>query len=392
MKAKWSSVGFAVVGFVAIWILMSLSVYAQAETGGNAEAATQAASAAITGRAVSEAEQKAALRFWTKDRMATTQPLAFAVDAGLSDVVAGELGTMAVTEPPGFAPGGLPDANADRMARRDYPAEWSSREERNTGESVSPSVVEPFAPAGTGQVYTSYIVNQAAPLWKQFPYKTMGRLSFTTPNGTNYCSATNISGNSVIVTAAHCVFNSTTNTWYSNVVFSPAFRNTSAPYGTFPAQSCWILNNYINLTGNYAVNTWGPHDVAVCKMNKNSAGKTLAASVGWLGLTWNQSYNVHVHNNGYPFFDFNNNSIPNAGKYLHTCIGETFQQTGELLGVGCNRGPGISGGPWVIGLAPFVSTGWVNSVNSGLFFGTQNLYGARFNSNNIVPLCNTAGC
>uniref|UniRef100_UPI0035AFCAF8 trypsin-like serine peptidase n=1 Tax=Promineifilum sp. TaxID=2664178 RepID=UPI0035AFCAF8 len=215
---------------------------------------------------------------------------------------------------------------------------------------------------------------------------------FTTASGPSFCSATNISGNSVIVTAAHCVFDSTNNVWYTNVVFTPAFRGTSGPYGTFAAQNCWILNNYINLTGSYAVNTWGPHDVAVCRMNKNSAGKTLAQAVGWLGRTWNNPYLVHVHNNGYPLYDYNNNLLPNAGKYLHSCIGETFQQTAELLGVGCNRGPGISGGSWVVGLAPFVATGWVNSVNSGLFFGTQNLYGARFNSNNIVPLCNVAGC
>jgi len=37
-------------------------------------------------------------------------------------------------------------------------------------------------------------------------------------------------------------------------------------------------------------------------------------------------------------------------------------------------------------------TGEVNSANSGLYIGQQNLYGAWFNSNNIVPLCNARGC
>lgn len=380
-----SKMAASVMAVLALLLVLSLGAQAQSE-------GAQAAPSGVMGKTISAADQAAALRYWTHDRMAAAKPLTLIVDSGSSEVVASQLGMMAVTDAPGYSMPGLPDADADRVARQAYPAEWSAREERGAVVTAAPVGIEALAPTGSSQVYTSHIINQAAPLWKQFPYKTMGRLSFSTPNGTNFCSATNISGNSVIVTAAHCLFNSTTNTWYTNVVFTPAFRGTSGPFGTFPAQNCWILNSYINLTGNYAVNTWGPHDVAVCKMNKNSAGKTLAAAVGWLGRTWNNPYNVHVHNSGYPFFDFNNNSIPNAGKYLHSCIGETFQQTAELLGVGCNRGPGISGGPWVVGLAPFVATGWVNSVNSGLFFGTQNLYGARFNSNNIVPLCNTAGC
>lgn len=381
-KSKMVAVVLAVLG-----LLLALSLGAQAQAG-----ATQTAPPAVTGKVISEAEQAAALRYWTRERLAAAQPLTAVVDRGSNEILAAPQSATAATGAPGYTTVGLPDADADRAARQAYPAEWSAREERAGAGMATLAGSEPLAPTGSSQVYTHYIVNQAAPLWKQFPFKAMGRLSFTTPNGTNFCSATSISANSVIVTAAHCLFDSTTNTWYSNAVFTPAFRNTSGPYGTFPAQNCWILNSYTNLTGTYAINTWAPHDVAVCKMNKNSAGKTLAAAVGWLGLTWNNNYNVHVHNTGYPFFDYNNNSIPNAGKYLHTCIAETFQQTAELLGMGCNRGPGFSGGAWVVGLSPFVATGWVNSVNSGLFFGTQNFYGARFNSNNIVPLCNTAGC
>ena len=36
--------------------------------------------------------------------------------------------------------------------------------------------------------------------------------------------------------------------------------------------------------------------------------------------------------------------------------------------------------------------GYADGVNSGLFVGTRNLYGPRFNSNNIVPLCTAAAC
>lgn len=45
-----------------------------------------------------------------------------------------------------------------------------------------------------------------------------------------------------------------------------------------------------------------------------------------------------------------------------------------------------------VNYAPTVISGNADGVNSGLFIGTQNLYGARFNSNNIVPLCTAAAC
>ena len=90
---------------------------------------------------------------------------------------------------------------------------------------------------------------------------------------------------------------------------------------------------------------------------------------------------------GYPFKDTSNNYLPNAGKYMRICTAESRQQTTDTLGMGCDFGGGISGGPWMVGYAPNVVSGQVNSVNSGLYVGQQNLYGIRFTSSNIVPLC-----
>jgi hypothetical protein len=46
----------------------------------------------------------------------------------------------------------------------------------------------------------------------------------------------------------------------------------------------------------------------------------------------------------------------------------------------------------MINYAPGAVSGIVDGVNSGLFVGAQNMYGARFNSSNIVPLCTVAKC
>jgi hypothetical protein len=195
-----------------------------------------------------------------------------------------------------------------------------------------------------------------------------------------------------LLTAAHCLYNTGTNQWYNNWVFTPAYRAAITPYGTFAATNCWVLAAWANLSGGYSINGWARHDVGVCDMGLNSAGQTLNQAVGGLGRQWNWPYVRHFFVLGYPFNDTNNNTLPLAGQYLRLCASESFVQTTETRGTGCNWGPGISGGPWVSGYQASFYTGYADGVNSGFFIGSPNLYGARFNSSNIVILCNAAGC
>lgn len=347
-----------------------------------------AASQQVVTKVISPAEQKAALAFWTRKAIAEAKPLEMKSQPGTAAVVSEEaaLSEAKATGPAGYAPAGAPAADANRVAQAAYPSDWAALQEELRQTTAAADL-----PAGTSQVYTSYVANQAGVMQLIYPHVWVGRLSFTTPNGTSYCSGTSISGN-VMLTAAHCLYDSTNNRWYSNWVLTPAYRAGSAPYGTFAARQCWVLTAWVNLTGSYAINTWARHDVGVCKMGPNSAGRTLNSAVGWMGRQWNAPYVRHFHDLGYPFRDYNNNLLPNAGLYLRACVAESFTQTTETRGLGCNYGGGISGGPWVINYAPGVVSGYADGVNSGLFIGSQNLYGARFNSNNIVPLCTAAVC
>jgi hypothetical protein len=342
----------------------------------------------VTGITISQAEQDAALEFWTHERIAAAQPVEMPVDFGDSLVDESSLDTPLPGGAPGFSPSGFADPSADLIAQAAYPLDWAAMNESKGADLMGES---PEGPEGTSQVYTNYIVNQASALQTMYPHRWVGRLSFSTSAGTSYCSGTSISGN-VMLTAAHCLYNTTTNVWYTNRVFSPAYRNGSAPYGTFTATNCWVLTAWVNLTGNFTINGWSKHDVGVCKMGKNSANQTLNTAVGYMGRQWNSSYIRHFHTLGYPFRDYNNVLLSNAGLYLRTCAAESFQQTSETRGMGCNYGGGISGGPWMVGYAVNVVSGSADGVNSGLFIGTKNLYGPRFNSNNIVPLCTSAAC
>jgi hypothetical protein len=340
---------------------------------------------------ISQAEQEAVLAFWTREAIAAAQPMEMLLQLGPAGVGVGKatLIESEVTGAPGFIAAGAAAPGADKEAQTAYPLDWATLEENLKETSVAD--LDPLGLTGTSQVYTSYTVNEWQPAQTIYPHKWVGRLSFSTPSGTSYCSATSISGN-VMLTAAHCLYDTTNNRWYSNWVFTPAYRNGNAPYGTFPGTSCYVLTAYVNLSGSVNCDTWTRYDVGVCKMGKNSAGTTLNNAVGYMGRAWNYPYIRHFHNLGYPWRDYNNNLITNAGLYLRLCAAESFQRTTETRGMGCNWGPGISGGPWMTSYALAVVSGYADGVNSCLFVGQQNLYSPRFNSDNIVPLCSAAGC
>ena len=356
-----------------------------------AQADTRLGQSQVMTLEIPDADQQAALDFWTNEEMAAAQEMVMPVDYsspsepkfGLD--VPDSFYFMAASSPAGKA-----EPGANKAAREAFPEEW--------GDTVVPHPEFPESadsPAvqmdGTKGVFDSYIINNWLAAQKIYPHKWVGRLSFKTPGGTSYCSATAISGNN-FVTAAHCVYDTTNNLWYSNWVFAPAYRAGKTPYGKFSATGCTILTNWINLTGSFSINGWTKFDVAVCTVGLNGGGKTLNQAVGYAGRQWNYGYKRHFFDMGYPFRDTNNVTLTNAGKYLRTCVAESLQQATDVLAMGCDLGPGISGGPWLISYKQNVISGYVNSVNSGFYIGQPNMYGIRFNGNNIVPLCNARGC
>lgn len=382
----WRRYRFIIGSLVIISLALATTLTSQARS--TQESAVQKGNG-VTAKVISQADQRAAQAMWTREAIAAAQPIELPAQAGPAEVDSAAISDAQIGGSPVRLAGGLAARDAEQVARAAYPKDWAAFKENVA--PTGPAAIDDIEIEGTSQIYTSYMVNKATALQNLYPHIWIGRLSFSTPGGTSYCSGTSISGN-VMVTAAHCVYDSTNNRWYSNWVFAPAYRNGSAPYGTFAATTCWVLNTWINLSGSYSINTWAPHDVAVCRMGTNSAGRTLNSAVGWSGRQWNWPYARHYHDLGYPFNDYNNAVLPEAGLYLRTCVAESFQQTTETRGMGCNLGGGISGGPWMIGYAPNVASGAVDGVNSGIFIGTQNIYAGRFNSNNIVPLCTAAGC
>lgn len=361
------------------------------------------------------ADQRAVtVDYWTREMVATTPAMEMPVDMGTGEVDAFALDGEAVTGPEGSVPASKAEPGSNRFHKEAYSEDWAALNDEDWGALYVDSLgevrkatddvdgvtleeslamdVSADEMAGTTSIYTDYPVNEKTGLWKLYPHRWVGKFTFTTPEGNRSCSATAINKDH-IVTAAHCVYGTaSSNSWYTDKAFTPAYRNGNAPYGTFPSAGCRILTAWADLSGFYSINSWARHDVAVCKMGKNSAGKTLNQAVGWAAYGWNWGDNQLHFNSGYPARDYNDTLLSSPAQYLRSCTAESFKQTTDTLGSGCQYGRGISGGSWLRGYKPNYVTGSVNSVNSGLFIGQSNLYGARFTSGNIKTLCDDNGC
>jgi V8-like Glu-specific endopeptidase len=193
--------------------------------------------------------------------------------------------------------------------------------------------------------------------YKEFPYRTVGRLFFTIPGqGDFVCSAASI-GNYAVWTAGHCVHGGGPGqVWATNFVFVPAWYDGRMPYGQFTG--AYAISNSAWVDAGDLSRDWG----AVI-LNKNTTSNTRKVSqrVGALGFSWNQPVNAsasHWATIGYPAI------APFNGQRQQICQASYAYEDTFLLflfgpppiGVGCDQTGGTSGGPWVRQYGPDAGT------------------------------------
>lgn len=207
---------------------------------------------------------------------------------------------------------------------------------------------------GAGVVGPSYLSTT-------YPYRAVGRLTFTNGSGgTSLCSASLIK-RSVMVTAAHCVqaFGSGT-TLYRNFQYTPGSWGPSgatagqiAPYGTWTTRVVVRPASWANGTdiGSGAARD---NDLAVFIIAKS--GTTFVGNrTGWLSYGWNNYSFVSSSKTGnlavaatstlgYP-------ALFDSGRIMQRADGPTYLTTvssANQLWQGNNFTGGSSGGPWVV--------------------------------------------
>jgi V8-like Glu-specific endopeptidase len=187
------------------------------------------------------------------------------------------------------------------------------------------------------------------------PHKALGRLFFTDGVFNYACSAQSVStagtwgaGNSqMVVTAGHCCSDGA-GAFYSGWEFVPAYRNGSAPFGTWTGAIATVFTVW-HETGDFS------RDICALQMNTNG-GQNIQDVVGALGYAWNQTLPQQYHATGWPAEPpFNGSRL----MFVAASDAETdTSQAGDFAythGIGSVMTGGSSGGAWILNYKPFLA-------------------------------------
>lgn len=346
-----------------------------------------------------DTEAKAALEYWTPERMAAARPMPLAeVEPGTLDMT----GVPTSPEPSHFNRGGLP---TERIA-----TQIETRSERfplNTGDDADRAEPEAIG-SPEGFNYVMPFQNFRTGVNNSYPYTTIGKLFFTIPKGASeapgdyVCSGAVALDAHTVVTARHCVYDIANHVWYGNWVFYPGWNNGSDSV----LGGGWHVNFAYTWTSNAPNWYW---DIGLLSMHDNTGtgcggdkGKQIGNYTGWLGWWYGGDYSQRQWNIfGYP------QAAPFEGNYLYqdnAATGELnpFSNSG-IVEVGSPQTGGTSGGPWILGFDPYEGANptinnnitpagdynMVNGLNSFKWTDPNlplTINGPEFNSNNFNNL------
>jgi V8-like Glu-specific endopeptidase len=292
--------------------------------------APQAQAPAPGGVSLYATTQTSAASFWTPQRYASATPMDLRVTEAPAAAVA-----QASSGEPEFRNGrhssGLAEINQDLFNPADFPEALAGDEEGG----VQPNNVGTF---GAHYTSTRVIPKNAEKKW---PWQPTGRLFFSTPGGTSWCSASTI-GARIVVTAGHCVHSGVGGGagWYSNWQFIPAYKNGNAPFGTWSWSVVTTTLDWFNGGGGVPNAADYAMILVPDQLYKNKI-RRIGDVIGWYGWqTLSLSAN-HVTMLGYPG-NFDNGNIQ------HQVTSGAFRNTApNNVEYGSDSRGGSSGGPWV---------------------------------------------
>ncbi len=377
---NWKCLVSYLIIIMATWMLPSGYAISQEASAGK--------TVSIERKSMTKQAEKDASKFKTREGRMRAKPLDWNATIGTRQTPSAKpsgVEERSKPEEPGSTEGGSPNPKAKRDAQKLYPSEWHSMRESTgrytLGRLDGRETGEILLVAGSPDIFTQYCEN-CPNVNTDAPEAAIGKL-FT---NAGFCTASVISGKNVIVTAAHCCYDRTNKNWIGGWTFAPAYHNGNTPYGTFDWSSATVLTSWVN-NGDIA------SDVCVINLQNDSTGRGITYYTGWLGRSWNWPSDQEHHALGYP------GNLGN-GNVLELCTSESFSPSNQcggsgVLNTGCSMTYGSSGGPWI---RNYRSDNWVNSVVHGYDSQTctgtfgKTFNGARFTSDNIVTLCNAAGC
>jgi V8-like Glu-specific endopeptidase len=197
--------------------------------------------------------------------------------------------------------------------------------------------------------------------------KTAGKVFGTGGNGKDFVASGNVvtsDDGDVVVTVGHALIDND-GRWSTNLVFVPAYKNGTAPYGKFAARTMFIWSGYYKDGAHQPPLDFG---MLVVKPVKS---KTVLQTVGGQGIRFNATTagtsNLLL---GYP-------SNGNGGQTLQYCSGASANPAyGMKYAMLCDMGGGSSGGPWFQGFNKVTGTGY--QISAHALRNSTTSYGAYF--------------
>lgn len=115
----------------------------------------------------------------------------------------------------------------------------------------------------------------------RFPYAPIVQLTMKkTVNGAvrSYTGSGVMINKNTILTAAHCVYNTGTSSWYDEIVVTPGANGNQTPYGSAKAVQVEIIQKWKTATDTGRKDS--ANDIAAIRLNKN-----IGTDTGWFGVT-----------------------------------------------------------------------------------------------------------
>ena len=272
----------------------------------------------------------------------------------------------------------------------------SAAVETQTGDFISQGYGTSYQP------FTTVRADNSSPTNTSYPFRASGKLFFKIGGSTYVCSASLIK-KGVIVTAAHCVAQFGMQKFYSGWQFIPGYRNGSAPYGTWEAQTAYVVTKYFDGTDDCNSGVVCRNDIAVIVLK--SKNRTYpGTNTGWYGYNYGDwgftppEQLTQITQIGYPV-GLDNGLLMQRNDSYGFRSASLFDNTV----IGSNMNGGSSGGPWInnFGYEP-VFTGQSSTINGNANIiigvtswgytdsGVKQQGASPFTSDNIGSLVNSA--
>ncbi|MFL6194914.1 MAG: trypsin-like serine peptidase [Thermoanaerobaculia bacterium] len=270
--------------------------------------------------------------FWTPERFQNAQPLPMTAVGS----------TASANDPEEYAePAGPAVSAAGRAPSARVRPDLKNRLFEPWEDALDlPGSVAETASGSAGAYFTSArLVPSTADL--AYPYSTVGKLFFTIPGrGEFYCSAS-VLRQRVVLTAAQCIHSGTSSPgFYTNFRFVPAYRNGTAPFGTWDWAYVAVSSGWTT-SGGVLPNAADYGMIEVQDEVINGSLRRLGEVVGFLGYQTQKLRPNHAHLLAYT-------SSFDSGERMHQVTAQAFRAASQSNAeYGSDMRNGSGGGPLI---------------------------------------------